>query len=635
MAGQTDQNALRAVDERSMAGKVLHVDRSGRGLPGHPFCPDDDDLTHVCTKVYAKGFRNPYRFVLRDGGRGPVVGDVGMSAWDEIDLIQPGGSYGWPCWEGPAHQPTWEADPACQATYPGGNTPPDLAYAGDGGASGGGNAVVGGPVYPGGDYPSEFTGEILFGDWSQGFIKRLRLTDAGPVTQDFVSGAQVLDLQLAPSGNLAFVNTGYTPGAGALYEIGYCPVNCAPIARARATPLFGEAPLEVAFDGDGSTDPDGDARSFDWDFGDGSPHSALASPVHEYVSDGVYSARLTVTDPAGLASTATIPISAGNTPPEPAIAAPAEGTLYTAGRAIGLKGSALDAEEGAIDPEKLEWRVTLHHGSHVHPFTVLTGATAEVTPPADHGVDSFLEVTLSARDGDGASGSKTIELHARPVTVRLDSEPPGAPLVWGSAPVTAPYTTLGADGMRTSVAAGAALQRGGRSYAFDSWSDGGAAAHDVDVAAAAPLHLVARYRPVAAAPADKTGPKLEFDPRRAVDRARSGRVAGGASDPAGVRGVEVALRARDEGGRCRWWRRDLGRLARRARSCEAPRWMRARLRPRKNGRVWWRVFLDGAARARDLEAVVRGHDRLGNMSRSPAGGTYVRLHLTRSPDSGR
>jgi hypothetical protein len=34
-----DQNSFRAQDEQSFAGKIIHIDRSGHGLPGHPFCP--------------------------------------------------------------------------------------------------------------------------------------------------------------------------------------------------------------------------------------------------------------------------------------------------------------------------------------------------------------------------------------------------------------------------------------------------------------------------------------------------------------------------------------------------------------------------------------------------------------------
>ena len=101
---RVDPRALRTYDEQAFAGKVMHVDRNGNGLPGHPFCPSDTNLTHVCTKVYAKGLRNPFRFTLRDGTN-PVIADVGWENYEEIDLSAPGRNYGWPCWEGPSQTP--------------------------------------------------------------------------------------------------------------------------------------------------------------------------------------------------------------------------------------------------------------------------------------------------------------------------------------------------------------------------------------------------------------------------------------------------------------------------------------------------------------------------------------------------
>lgn len=56
---------------------------------------------------------------------------------------------------------------------------------------------------------------------------------------------------------------------------------------------------------DASTD-DGSVVSWDWDFGDGSAHSAAQNPpVHSYVATGLatYKAKLTVTDNDGLTST--------------------------------------------------------------------------------------------------------------------------------------------------------------------------------------------------------------------------------------------------------------------------------------------------------------------------------------------
>ena len=79
-----DPLALRTYDERGLAGKLMHVDRNGMGLPGHPFCPSNSNLAHNCTKLHAKGFRNPFRFALRPGG-GITLGDVGWNSREEVE----------------------------------------------------------------------------------------------------------------------------------------------------------------------------------------------------------------------------------------------------------------------------------------------------------------------------------------------------------------------------------------------------------------------------------------------------------------------------------------------------------------------------------------------------------------------
>ena len=109
----------RAYHEESLAGKIIHVDRDGNGLPGHPFCPGETDLRLVCTKIHARGFRNPFRFTLRPGG-GLVVGDVGWRAREELDLIDAdgGGNYGWPCREGKLATPDY-TDPCSGLPVPG------------------------------------------------------------------------------------------------------------------------------------------------------------------------------------------------------------------------------------------------------------------------------------------------------------------------------------------------------------------------------------------------------------------------------------------------------------------------------------------------------------------------------------
>ncbi|MEX0275483.1 MAG: malectin domain-containing carbohydrate-binding protein, partial [Flavobacteriaceae bacterium] len=83
--------------------------------------------------------------------------------------------------------------------------------------------------------------------------------------------------------------------------------NQSPTAVAEATPLTGEAPLEVTFTGSNSSD-DNQIVSYLWDFGDGNT-STSSDPVHTYSSEGNYDATLTVEDDEGLTDTATVTIN--------------------------------------------------------------------------------------------------------------------------------------------------------------------------------------------------------------------------------------------------------------------------------------------------------------------------------------
>jgi PKD repeat protein len=58
-----------------------------------------------------------------------------------------------------------------------------------------------------------------------------------------------------------------------------------------------------AFNGSGSSDPDGSVTGYAWDFGDGGT-SNVVSPSHQYLASGSYTVSLTVTDNGGATNTA-------------------------------------------------------------------------------------------------------------------------------------------------------------------------------------------------------------------------------------------------------------------------------------------------------------------------------------------
>ncbi len=92
-------------------------------------------------------------------------------------------------------------------------------------------------------------------------------------------------------------------------------LNAVPTAMISSDVQSGPAPLTVAFDGTGSTDPDLDALTYLWDFGDGAS-STEASPSHLFTTQGVYEVKLTVHDGRTGTDTTSILLNVG-TPSAP------------------------------------------------------------------------------------------------------------------------------------------------------------------------------------------------------------------------------------------------------------------------------------------------------------------------------
>lgn len=91
---------LHAQSLDSLLGKILRIDvdsQSPYAIPSdNPFAGKDG-----LDEIYAYGLRQPYRFSFDSAGRHELfAADVGHDLWEEINIITPGGNYGWNIREG-------------------------------------------------------------------------------------------------------------------------------------------------------------------------------------------------------------------------------------------------------------------------------------------------------------------------------------------------------------------------------------------------------------------------------------------------------------------------------------------------------------------------------------------------------
>ena len=129
-------------------------------------------------EIYAYGLRNPFKFSFDDGPGGDgklYLGDVGQNLFEEVNIIERGGNYGWVIREGfHCFDPFNPTSPPsnCNDFGPQGeplvNPIVEYAHPESGFIPEGGITVIGGFVYRGTDSPN-LLGKYIFGDFAQAF----------------------------------------------------------------------------------------------------------------------------------------------------------------------------------------------------------------------------------------------------------------------------------------------------------------------------------------------------------------------------------------------------------------------------------------------------------------------------------
>jgi glucose/arabinose dehydrogenase/PKD repeat protein len=512
--------ALRSQDVRTpgdptgLGGAILRVDpATGAALASNPLASSTDVNAR---RIVGYGLRNPFRITTRPGTNEVWIGDVGWSDWEEINRLvspteSPVDNFGWPCYEGDGRQGGYDAAnlSICENLYAEGTgavvapyfryhhnelvLPNDVCPKGGSSVAGTSFAFA-----SGGSYPAEYRGALFFADYTRRCIWAIPTGTNGlpdiSKRRTFVAGAaQPVDVQIGPGGDLFYVDLG-----GTIRRIRYFNQNQPPVAVADANPTSGTAPLNVAFDGSASSDPDGDTLTHAWDLdGDGAfDDGAAATASFTYSQPGNYTARLRVTDPSGASGTDTVPISAGNTPPTAVIDTPAAGTTWKVGDTITFSGRATDAQQGTLAASALTWSLVLKHGDcasscHEHPLQTFTGTSGSFVAP-DHEYPSHLELRLTATDSGGLTNTTSRQLDPRTVDLSFGSNPAGLALAVGSTSQPTPFTRRAIMGSTLSVSAPSPQATGGTAYEFVSWSDSGAQTHNI--VANAPGSYNATYR---------------------------------------------------------------------------------------------------------------------------------------------
>lgn len=391
-----------SANTNDLRGKILRIKPEPDGtysIPDGNLFPKDG--TAGRPEIYVMGNRNPFRLAIDDrtgylywGEVGPDAGEDGPTrgpkGHDEINQARQAGNFGWPFFVG-NNKPYRDYDFATEASgdffdpaapvndspnntgarvlppaqpafiwYPYGPSP-EFPLVGQGGRT-----AMAGPVFYYDDYeatdatfPRYYDGKLFTYDWMRDWIMVVTMDENGDFAQmeRFLPGTEFsnpMDMLFGPDGVmylLEYGNTWNTRNEDArLVRVEYSSTNRAPVAVADAGPTVGAPPLTVSFSASGSSDPEGEALTYAWDFeGTGKTQSTDVEPVFTFKKSGQYVVRLMATDAQGKAAIDEIDVLVGNDVPEVTVKIDGNRSFFWDDGTFAYDVDVTDTEDGSLD----------------------------------------------------------------------------------------------------------------------------------------------------------------------------------------------------------------------------------------------------------------------------------------------
>jgi len=266
------RGAILRLETRNLPAGAGRAFRAQVTPPDNPFASLPDSAARL---VAAYGLRNPFRFQLDTGTGDLVIGDVGLSLREEVDILSPPGSspaagaplgtdFGWPLREGTAAgpiagcggsppafvSPIWDYDRTAQADA----------------------AVISAGIYRSGSgqprrLPDDHVGDLFANDYYSGVLYRLHRTAGVWAIAAPIAGqpnpahwgegfGQVSDWRVGPDGALWYcrqsanfvANTGSIGRVKSTSPLPVLPLTGEPrlALRVCVSPAFGTVPIAVS-----------------------------------------------------------------------------------------------------------------------------------------------------------------------------------------------------------------------------------------------------------------------------------------------------------------------------------------------------------------------------------------------------